>query len=147
MRLNAYLVAALVLLGTGFSLLVGSVVLGEGTVSLIVIIPVFYGTGLLAALGVLSIIAGFFLLTIGLTQARFGAANAADIASHRTETGRYHRPKATVPQEKRTKSGGFILIGPIPIIFGSDTSITKRLVIIGLVVTAVAVVLWLFFMI
>ncbi len=42
----------------------------------------------------------------------------------------------------RVKGGGVVLLGPIPIIFGTDKSSAKLLFALGLILTVVLVLLW-----
>ncbi len=62
----------------------------------------FYGTGILAFLGILCIIASMLLMFYSMT------------ASSGTEE------HLQVKQERKINGGGVIFIGPVPIIFGSD---------------------------
>ena len=43
--------------------------------------------------------------------------------------------------KRETKTGGVIIIGPLPIVFGSDKSVAIVAAIIGIVLTALAIVL------
>ncbi|MCI2415118.1 MAG: TIGR00304 family protein [Candidatus Aramenus sp.] len=46
-------------------------------------------------------------------------------------------------EEKReTKAGGIILIGPIPIVFGSNKEIAKWMIVVALIITAILVALY-----
>ncbi len=42
----------------------------------------------------------------------------------------------------RVRGGGVVLLGPIPIIFGTDKSSAKVLFALGLILTVVLVLLW-----
>jgi|ECHhosMinimDraft_1075155.scaffolds.fasta_scaffold00041_20 uncharacterized protein (TIGR00304 family) len=42
----------------------------------------------------------------------------------------------------KAEGGGIILIGPVPIVFGSSKGITKALLILGIVLTALLVLLY-----
>jgi len=48
-----------------------------------------------------------------------------------------------VPVRGRTRGGGLIMIGPIPIIFGTDKESVKILIILAIVLIAVVVALML----
>ncbi|MDT7900949.1 MAG: DUF131 domain-containing protein [Acidianus sp.] len=47
-------------------------------------------------------------------------------------------------EEKETQAGGIILIGPIPIIFGSSKKIEKWMLIIALVIVVIMALLYLY---
>jgi uncharacterized protein (TIGR00304 family) len=128
-RLNKTLIFALILGVVGIILLGFSVASGEGTASIFVFIPVFYGSGLWAFLGVLSIMAALMLGFMGLAQkmAESDKSKPSDTKS---------------PDEKQpVKGGGVVLIGPIPIVFGSSPKAAMILMIMALVIMIAAMVL------
>jgi uncharacterized protein (TIGR00304 family) len=100
----------LALIVSGLLALVLAVVLGEADVVLFVIIPVIYGGGPLGALAILVIFAGVVVLFLSY-------AAAPPVA----EDG----PADDRPEGSGTKRefGGVVLIGPIPIVFGSARSL------------------------
>ena len=113
----------------GMALIAMSVAEGDVEVSLFIIFPVFTGSSPLFLLAILliisSFIAGFVLLTIDQTRNE-GLANAP----HKGGNG--GAPKSKI------EYGGVVLIGPIPIAFGSNRRMALIMLIIGI---AVAVVL------
>ncbi len=98
---------------------------GEAEVSLLVIFPVFTGSS------------GLFLLGIGLIILSFFAWFGT-LAMGLPETERQGIGQSTLPlqQEPRreTKYGGVVLIGPIPIAFGSDKNMALAMLVIGVII-------------
>jgi len=74
------------------------------------------------ALGMLLIFLGFFII-IGATL--YGAYKSAEVSEEETEI----------------KGGGIVMIGPIPIIFGTDAGSVKILMIMAIVLMIIALLL------
>ena len=113
----------------GALLIAAAVTTGEAEVSLVVIFPVFTGSSWMFVSGVLLIIAGFisFFLTVFDVVARStsGAGPGQIEGDSRPQTeGRY---------------GGLILLGPVPIAFGSDHTTAKVMLAIGIALAVVFV--------
>jgi uncharacterized protein (TIGR00304 family) len=113
----------------GVACIAASVASGETDVSLLVIFPVFTGSSGLFLLGialvVFSFIIGFMALVAGqaeLAGAMLGSEGAPGTAKAGTER----------------KYGGVVLIGPVPIAFGSDKRMALAMLVIGIVL-AIAV--------
>ncbi|NPA74580.1 MAG: DUF131 domain-containing protein [Euryarchaeota archaeon] len=107
---------------SGIAIIIISALSGNGGFALVLIFPVFYTSGPLGALGMLMILAGIFL---------FFLAPFAGTEMH---------PPSTPPPEphhttekKKVNYGGVILIGPIPIVFGSDREHTMYAVIAAII--------------
>jgi len=120
------------LFAAGVACIAASVLTGEAEVSLFLIFPVFSGSSGLFLLGtltiILSFIAGFMLLTIGQIE----------IAG-----GNFGVPGGKASQEggkSERKYGGVVLIGPVPIAFGSDKKIALAMLVIGIVLAIAALV-------
>lgn len=110
--------AALALLGLG--LLAFAAVQGDLRVGLFLIVPYLYGTGILPFLGFLLLLAGGVLaLTAGVERAPAGPAWEA-------------APPATGGARARTRHGGFVMLGPIPLVWGNDRRMLPWLVLLGL---------------
>ena len=114
----------------GISFITLSVLSGQAEFGLFLIFPMVIGGGLYLLLGVLFIIISFilpFIITF-------------------TETEEPHRGGYQVDKEKsETKYGGVIFIGPIPIVFGKDKSITTKMMYIGLVIAVLLMTVYLLF--
>lgn len=108
-----------------------SVYSGLISFSLVVIIPVLTSDSALGSLPLLLIFAGFVLLALGPAL--------GDDGPDETE---YAGPGTQGTGAARSRSGGVILIGPIPIIFGSDGRTALIAAAIAIVVMAL-VILWL----
>jgi uncharacterized protein (TIGR00304 family) len=102
-----------------------AVATGEADVSLIIIFPVFSGSSGLFLLGILLLVASFF---VGFALLAFAQPSEPEV-----------RGTTSVNEPSRTKSsyGGVVLIGPIPIAFGSDKSIAKLMLAIGIILAVI----------
>ncbi|MFP3162987.1 TIGR00304 family membrane protein [Acidianus sp.] len=78
----------------------------------------------LEELGILLIMLGFLIVFLGILYEAF-------------------KPREE-GEEKETQAGGIILIGPIPIIFGSSKKIEKWMLIIALVIVVIMALLYLY---
>ncbi len=104
---------------TGILLVLLSVFRGEADVALILFIPVISGGGLFISIGILLIFLSFFLFFI---IPFFGTYRRSE------------KKETTYQIEEKTKTGGVIFIGPIPIIFGESESTAKKMMYLGLVI-------------
>lgn len=127
------------MLTIGLTLLLWAGLSGDLTVRLVVIIPIITGTSPAAALGTI-------LTIVGLSAWAF--THPMHPPSHETPPHRPHQEstpsESTRHDETDTKAGGILLIGPIPIAWGSDRSTLLVLILAttALIVTA-AGILWL----
>ncbi len=107
-----------------------SLLSGQSGFALFLIFPVFYSTGPLGALATLFLFIGFLLL--------FFAPFAG--FSHAEHHGNYDCKRVDnehlgmVENKPERRYGGVILIGPIPIVFGSDANHAMTAVIIAIVI-------------
>jgi len=101
---------------------------GEAEVSLVLIFPVFSGSSGLFLLGTLLIVLSFFVGFAMLTMGQL-------------EMGRFEQEIGKPPEQhavkKESKFGGVVLVGPVPIAFGSDRGIAVIMLIIGIVLAIV----------
>jgi uncharacterized protein (TIGR00304 family) len=126
-------VLAAILIFAGAALTFFGVVTGEMQLALIVFVPVIIGSSVLGILAIGSIIAGFF---VGLADLFLGGGAEAqqDIISSQEIS----------PQSAPKKEfGGVVLIGPIPIVFGSSKKAAMYAMIVALVILAL-LLMWLF---
>jgi uncharacterized protein (TIGR00304 family) len=138
MRMNKYLTLALILAICGIALIGYSVVSGEGSAGIVLFIPVFYGSGLFAFLGFICIMAAIFLGFFGFA-AQMGAIGDFE-SSQQPPSSQPSKPRA----QKSIRGGGVVLIGPIPIIFGSDKKTAIVLAVLAIVmIIAVAFLFYL----
>ncbi len=105
--------------------------------ALIIIFPVFYAEGLLAVLGVVLIFIGMLALLASLitfdlprgTMQENEFAERGQASGERNKTG--------------VKGGAVVLIGPIPIVFGSDWRMALAAMILAILLIAIVLVLML----
>ncbi len=129
---------SLLLILAGLALLFYAVVIGEATVSLFIIFPVIYGSGPYSLLAILLLVVGIILLFFSpLWEIKYGKYGVDEEYTH-TDANPYNFQGQ---RENKTKYGGVILIGPIPIIFGSD----KNMMTIS-ILAAILMLLGIFFL-
>ena len=142
--LNRFTAAAACLFAAGLALVALSVLRGEGSAGILVCVPFFYGTGLLSSLGVLCFFGGMVLLFLGMARSA-AEAQAPDggggpASPDAPEVAAHGEGAEAAP---RTRAGGVILLGPVPIVFGSDPGISRAMfyLALGLMAGLVAVLL------
>ena len=133
------LYAALALLTAGIVMLIAAALRGEISIALILIFPVIFGSGLFAFLGMLSIVGGIFILFINF------AIGIPIGQPEQPEKDVIYPTYDTSNRKEQVKGGGVVLIGPIPIVFGSDTKVTNTMLILAIVLTLISVFLFLGF--
>lgn len=116
----------------GIACIAASVLSGEAEVSLFLIFPVFSGSSGLFLLGtamiVFSFIVGFmFLMTGQLELAGVDVRPASGTPARTTE-------------KTGARYGGVVLIGPVPIAFGSDKTTALVMLVVGIVLAIVVLV-------
>ena len=163
------LLAGILLLVAGIALMMVSMGSGDSTAGIFLIIPYFSTTSPLGALGGLLMIVGIFLAFIGWAGRDYeivgfgGLGDLGDDDDGRPQGSRGRpsggRPRK-VPLEGKggggaagrsggrkpggIRGGAVVFIGPIPIVVGSDASMTKVLMIMGGVLMVVMVVVYVF---
>jgi uncharacterized protein (TIGR00304 family) len=128
-QLNKTLIFAIILGILGIILLGLSVASGEGSASIVLIIPVFSGSGIFSFVGVLCIMAALMIGFMGIAQKM-----AESEKSQPNE-------KKTPSDKKPLKGGGVVLIGPIPIVFGSSPKAAMILMVMAIIIMIVAMIL------
>jgi uncharacterized protein (TIGR00304 family) len=126
--MNLKMMLPVVTFVAGVAVIALAVATGEARVELVLIFPVFSGSSGLFLLGIvlilLSFIIGFTLLAMAqaeLLNAADGQVESQGIDKTRTET----------------KYGGVVLIGPVPIAFGSERRIALAMLVAGIVVAVI----------
>jgi uncharacterized membrane protein len=125
-----WLPVALLTLGT--ALVVHSVVTGSTRLYLLVVLPVLSGASWEFGGGVLLLMAGFFTMPFAFSSTETGGPDEG------------HRSGST----KTTEPGGVLLLGPVPLFFGSWRGAGRGAYLVAVAVGAVlfaALVLLLFF--
>jgi uncharacterized membrane protein len=117
----------------GVALVALSVVEGGASVALIAIVPVITGSSVAFLLGVVLIVAGFFVLPFALWERADEEPSALPAGG-----------SAPPPTGGGGGVGGVVLVGPVPIVFGSWKRISRRtrwwLALAGAVVLTVVIV-------
>ncbi|MDQ1371572.1 MAG: hypothetical protein QG582_486 [Candidatus Thermoplasmatota archaeon] len=131
--LRLRMIGPIALFVAGAVCVAASVLSGEADVSLFLIFPVFSGSGGLFLLGVVLIVFSFVIGLMALMMGQFELAGA----------GTYPQQEGTAPVDKkdRTRYGGVVLIGPVPIAFGSDKAMALAMMVTGIVLAVVALAL------
>jgi uncharacterized membrane protein len=104
------------LLVAGVALVADAVLRGGATVSLVVVVPVVSGDSAEFLLGIVALVAGFLSLPFLLGEAV--DPGEPTLASEPPSA-------APVPSEGPT-TGGLVLVGPVPIFFGSWRNVSTR---------------------
>jgi uncharacterized protein (TIGR00304 family) len=138
--MNRYHLFAIILLICGIISLGYSVASGEGSAGVVVFIPVFFGSGPFSFIGVLCIIAAIFLGFFGFAKGAFYEEDLEEPQGQRTSSAS-QSPQGQRPQ-KSIKGGGVVLIGPIPIVFGSDAKTAMILMVLAIILIVVVAVLF-----
>ena len=132
-----FLLGTLAVLAAGVALVAVSVLEGGANVALLVIVPVVSGSSLTFLLGVVLLVVGFLSLP-------FATAEGWDEAPPALPSG------GTGPPEAQSGVGGVVLLGPVPIVFGSWKGISRRtrwwLALAGAVLLTVAFVWFVLFL-
>ena len=102
---------------------------------------------MLFSIGILTILIGFLLIMIGIALSMYQESRSTKSDSNRTnapgknscfestsnsETLLHEKPPAR-KVESEVKAGGVIMLGPIPIIFGSDKESAKTAAILAII--------------
>ncbi len=133
------------LFAAGVALILVAVAAGTAEVNLFIVFPVFTGSSPLFIIGILFIALSFF---VGFALIMMGELEAFRHAADLPEEVEEEIHKGAVPETHRTKPsfGGLVLIGPIPIAFGSDRSIAIFMLVAGVVIVVAFIVAALFFL-
>jgi uncharacterized protein (TIGR00304 family) len=148
---NRSTAASAILFATGLALLVLSAMRGEGTAGIAVFIPFFVGSGPLSSLGVLCFFVGMVLLFFGMARSAAEAAEADEPDNQGAHDGpegpaAKDGPQGPAPPSDpaqgtgRSRIGGVVMIGPVPIIIGSDPGISRAMFYLALGLMAAFIV-------
>lgn len=117
----------------GIACIAAAVLSGEADVSLFLIFPVFSGSSGLFLLGtamiVFSFVTGFLFLMMGQLE----------LAGETVYTDTARATRGT--PDGKPRYGGVVLIGPVPIAFGSDRAVALAMLVIGIVVAIAALII------
>ena len=113
---RSHLLSILVFIAGIFLIILG-VFTGEVQGGLFLVVPFLIGTGIYATLGIILIIASFFLFMLSIS----------------TNPTYKETEYTTRNTNSKIKGGGIILLGPIPIIVGSNWKIALLLLTIAII--------------
>lgn len=116
-------VAAIMILA-GAALTVYGVAIGEMQVVLVIFVPVIVASSILGALAIGLVIVG---MVVGMAD-MFLNAFKEEGQGYLSNEGR------TSETAKRTEFGGVVLIGPIPVVFGSSRKVAMYAALIAIVI-------------
>ncbi|WMW22249.1 DUF131 domain-containing protein [Methanolobus mangrovi] len=86
----------------------------------------------LVIIGILMIISGFFLI---FAASFYGGANLDRVDEHSPILSDNNSETSFQGRNNEVRGGGIIMLGPIPIIIGSDAKSTRTLVILAIVLS------------
>lgn len=111
-----------VLFSLAIVLIAISVIAGESEFGLFLIFPFVIGSGPVAAVGALLLFIAIIMMFISFVR-QLPEQETLQAAPTRETLGRPER-----------RYGGVVMIGPVPIAFGSDSKIARTMMIIGIIV-------------
>jgi len=119
--MRKWLLASIFLFVSGVALIIASVSNEEGQVGLFLIFPFIVTQGWMGAAGSLLLFLAIFSIFIGLWTSATQDPEQAPVETN-----------SPTPADRTKRSyGGVVLIGPIPIVFGSDEKIAKSMLLIA----------------
>ncbi|WP_342305884.1 DUF131 domain-containing protein [Methanolobus sp. ZRKC5] len=91
----------------------------------------------LVFIGMLMLISGFFLVVVasfyGGENSKRGDEYTSIPDNHNSRTSSPSIGQESIPNKSDVRGGGIIMLGPIPIIFGSDSKNTSTMVVLAIV--------------
>lgn len=127
--MNKYHLLSLVFFISGIVFFAIGVLFGEVETGFIVVFPFLVGSGLHAFLGFILVFVAILLFMFGFTS----------ITTRRLNDLQYEGEDEVYPRKKTSvKGGGVVLIGPIPIVFGSNWKIAITMMVLAIVLIIVA---------
>jgi uncharacterized protein (TIGR00304 family) len=132
----------------GIVLLAISVLEGKGEVHWVLFIPVFTATSIFAFIGtVLIIISIFLFIIVFLKDFTYPYDGDAGEVGPGTSAQKASTPgPSSGGRGPGKKFGGVVLVGPIPVIFGSDKKMTAIVIILAIILMVVAILFMIFYL-
>jgi uncharacterized protein (TIGR00304 family) len=124
---------ALACVAGGIALLGYSASKGATEAGLFLVFPVVFGSGIEAFAGTLLIIAGIILGMMHMAAA-YPAVGGETVPASGPSEG----------SPPTVKAGGFLLLGPFPVVFGSDKKVTTAMLVLAIVLTLLLISFFLF---
>ena len=121
----------------GVALLAVAIARGEAVLYLVLIFPVVQATGPIAFGAIAGLFAGTLLVFVSIAMGPRAVPVSPGVAAPPPDV----RPgEGTTPP--RTRAGGVVFLGPVPIIFGSDTQVAKWMIVVAAVLFVLLVAFW-----
>ena len=130
--MRRWFLIALLLFASAIILMIVSVASGEGQVGLFLIFPFMVAWGPMAVVGSVLLFLAVISFFIGFLRSGDVVLQDAGGADPAAKTGR--------------KFGGVVMIGPIPIVFGSDRKIANWMLLAGVVLFILMAIIYLTFL-
>ena len=108
----------------GLVFFVLGVLSGEIKTGFIVVFPFLVGSGVYAFLGVFFVIIAILLFMFGLIRSKVASSEPPFDEDE----------KRDIQKEKSVKGGGVVLIGPVPIVFGSNWKIAVLMMVLAIII-------------
>lgn len=118
--MNNYCKFSLLFFMFGIAFFIGGIIEGTVESGIFIIFPFLIGSGIYALLGIIFFFLSILFFMVGLYSNTAEAINL-----------QFEKNKQDIKSGKSVKGGGVILIGPIPIIFGSNWKIAIVMVILA----------------
>jgi uncharacterized protein (TIGR00304 family) len=116
----------------GMALIATAVATGEADMSLVIVFPVFSGSSLLFLLATLLVISSFIVGFVLMAMDHERTEERVEAASEGMSSG---APRS------RAEYGGVVLLGPIPIAFGSNKRVALIMLVVGVILAIVVLVI------
>lgn len=113
----------------GLALLAVSVLFGSGGVFLALIFPIYHGTDIWGFLGIICLIGALFLGFFTLVPSGMPVRGS-----------RSDQEVGPPVKESQKKFGGVIMLGPLPIVIGSDMKMSIVAMILAIIIIVILVV-------
>lgn len=126
------------LFALGVALLAVAVTRGEAVPYLVLIFPVVQATGPLAFGAIASLFAGMVVFFLAFAIRPDGVPVSPGVAPPPSEI-----PPGERAPPPRTRAGGVVFLGPLPIIFGSDAQVARWMIVVAVVLFVLLVAFWL----
>ena len=126
--MNKFHLLSMIFFILGFGLILTAISSGEVKGGFFVVFPFLVGTGIYASLGILLIFLAFVMLIFGI----FESFKGEDFEIEPTEM-----------PEKKVEGGGVVLIGPFPIVFGTNLRIALILIVLAITLIFLFLVIYL----
>ena len=126
--MNKFHLLSMIFFILGFGLILMAISSGEVKGGFFVVFPFLVGTGIYASLGILLIFLAFVMLIFGILESFKGE----DFEIEPTEM-----------PEKKVEGGGVVLIGPFPIVFGTNSRIALILIVLAITLIFLFLVIYL----